>query len=149
MVWRGPRNKRADPLLGDKGQWASNRRYWRGQLPTPCARCGYMINKDVPYRGAGGKINKGALVVGHIVGRAEARALGWTETMINALGNTQPEHAKCSWGSGAVYGQQRQHMIRSGSDHGVSTSTHTGAASLGTGKESLTPSHYPEHTSRW
>jgi hypothetical protein len=40
-------------------------------------------------------LNPRYLIVGHIVDRATAKRLGWSEAQINALSDTQPECAAC------------------------------------------------------
>jgi hypothetical protein len=39
--------------------------------------------------------------------------LGWTRQQINALANTQPEHARCSDSSGATDGNRKRARARS------------------------------------
>jgi hypothetical protein len=77
-----------------------------------------MIDYDSPrYYPGTRRVNPATLNVGHIVGRDEARLLGWTEAAVNDIGNTQPEHARCSDRSGAVYGNRKRGrlaLIRSG-----------------------------------
>jgi len=82
-----------DPLL-NTATWRTARTHWR-TIQGPCARCGRPIDYDAP-RG-----HPRALIVGHIVSRARARAMGWTAAQINALTNTQPECTTCSARSGA------------------------------------------------
>lgn len=91
------RKRGNDPLLKTKG-WARIRRHWIEHVTrygTPCARCHGRIDPAAP------KGHPKALIVGHIVSRARARALGWTPEQINALSNTQPECTTCSARSGA------------------------------------------------
>ena len=89
-----------DPLL--KGaDWARVRAHWVRRR-EPCRRCGRQIDYT---RGATGDL---ALDVGHIVGRDEAKAMGWTRAQINALSNTQPECRRCSRSSGATYGNRKR-----------------------------------------
>ena len=104
-------NRKRDNAYTGK-QWEANKRHWR-TLRKPCARCGGAIDYDAPYHvTVRGKrtINKRALVVGHIVGKADARAKGWTEEQTNALANTQPECAGCSIKSGAQRGRKGRDM---------------------------------------
>jgi hypothetical protein len=49
-----------------------------------------------------------SLTIGHIVGRAEGRARGWSERDLNTLANTRPEHTWCSNKSGAQTGRAIQ-----------------------------------------
>lgn len=98
-----PQRGTGDPLL--KGaDWDSVKRYWRRQR-LPCARCAHPIDYDGP-RGPR------SLDVGHVVGRDEARTLGWTRKQINAISNTQPECRTCSRSSGATYGNAKRHAPR-------------------------------------
>ena len=65
-------------------------------------------HQPIDYAGTG----PWSLDVGHIVGRDEARALGWTRTQINAIQNTHPEHARCNRAAGATYGNaKRAHNV--------------------------------------
>jgi hypothetical protein len=80
------------------------RRHWQARR-EPCRRCGQPIDYDSPrYWPGTRRVNPTTLAVGHVIGRHEARALGWSEERINAITNTQPEHARCSDSSGATYG---------------------------------------------
>jgi hypothetical protein len=54
-----------------------------------------------------GKHNPRYLVVGHIVSRVDAYALGWTLDQINDVTNTQPECWTCSVTSGGIDRQKR------------------------------------------
>ena len=88
-----PSNYATDPLL--KGaDWEALKVYWRAQR-LACARCGRAIDYDSTPR------YWRSLDVGHIVGRREAKALGWTRVQINSVGNTQPEHQRCNRAMGA------------------------------------------------
>jgi hypothetical protein len=102
-------SKGADPLLTTY-VWRQIRIWW--QMPVhqrPCARCGRPINYSLArYFPGTKKVNPGSLVIGHIVGRDQAKLLGWSDAQINALSNTQPEHARCSDRSGAQYGNQKR-----------------------------------------
>lgn len=84
-----------DPLLKGPG-WNAVRRYWIAQKPC-CVKCGTPLNTTRGHRGPD------ALDVGHIVGRDEAKAMGWTRAQINALTNTQPECRRCNRRDGARY----------------------------------------------
>lgn len=79
--------------------WKKAVRYWQARLSTglACARCGGPIQR-------GGERGPASLDVGHIIGKHEARQMGWTEAQINAVSNTQPEHQLCSRRHGARYG---------------------------------------------
>lgn len=90
-----------DPLL-KRGDWRAAVAYWRSST-EPCARCGEPIDRRPGRRGPW------SLDVGHIVSRAHARELGWTETQMNALTNTQPEHQRCNRKHGSALGHQRRH----------------------------------------
>ena len=85
----------ADPAL-KTAAWRRIRAHWLASN-RPCARCGGPIDRTAP------KGHPRALVVGHIVGRDEARAAGWPESRTNALQNTQPECTECSARSGGAY----------------------------------------------
>ena len=106
--WRGPRTP-SDPLLTTR-QWRKDREYWQAKR-LPCARCGGPIDYDGPrYLIINGKrrLNHRYLIVGHIVSRRKARALGWTEQQTNARTNQQPECQHCSNTSGAQEGRHAQ-----------------------------------------
>jgi len=73
------------------------------------------VGQEIDYTGkmfimVAGKrrMNPRYLIVGHVVGRDEAKRMGWTEAQINALSNTQPECARCSVKSGARLGRRLQ-----------------------------------------
>jgi hypothetical protein len=89
-----------DPALLSWKHRVHNREHWKS-LRLPCARCGCAIDYDGPQYFPNGQQNLRYLVVGHVVGRVEARQLGWSEAEINDLSNTQPECANCSSVSGA------------------------------------------------
>lgn len=93
-----------DPLLKTAG-WLAVRAYWIAQR-GPCGRCGGAIDYDYPVR------YWASLDVGHIVGRDQARLLGWTAAQINDLSNTQPEHSRCNRRGGARYGNAKRGRIR-------------------------------------
>ena len=99
-----------DPSLTTMA-WRKHREYWK-RLRRPCARCRGYIDYTGPryYVDVDGqpRLNKRALVVGHIVSRHPARQLGWSEAMINDLSNTQPECQDCSNRSGARLGRRIQ-----------------------------------------
>lgn len=90
------------------------RPWWqRPENQRPCARCG----KDIDYAAkrylpGTRRVNPYSLVIGHIVARVDARRLGWTDAQINAISNTQPEHALCSDRSGAHYTNARKIALR-------------------------------------
>jgi 5-methylcytosine-specific restriction endonuclease McrA len=81
--------------------WRQVRAYWVAQR-QPCARCGRDIDYETVPRYAL------SLDVGHIVERDRARAMGWTDSEINALSNTQPEHQRCSRTAGVRYGNGKR-----------------------------------------
>lgn len=95
-----PPRPHGDPLLAT-AHWRRIRQHWRQQR-QPCARCGNPIDYTAP-RG-----HPRALHVGHIIGRDQARTLGWTDTQINHLSNTQPECTTCSTSSGGTYGNGKR-----------------------------------------
>jgi hypothetical protein len=93
---------KTDPLLSTAA-WLRIRAYWVA-LGLPCARCGLEIAYGAPrYFPGSRRVNGASLVVGHIVGRDQARLMGWSDEMINDVRNTQPEHQRCSCASGARY----------------------------------------------
>jgi hypothetical protein len=92
-----------DPLL--KGRdWEAVKAYHRAQRAA-CTKCGHPIDYDGP---AGPR----SLDVGHIVGRAEAKRLGWTRAQINAISNTQAECRTCSRSTGARDGNHLRGRAR-------------------------------------
>lgn len=88
----------ADPLFS-RADWKTARQYWMSN-DAPCARCGQPIDRLAP---AG---HPASLDVGHVVSRHQARQMGWTPGEINALVNTQPEHATCNRAAGARMGNR-------------------------------------------
>jgi hypothetical protein len=119
--WRGPRT-RNDPTLSTKWWRVTVRNHWIA-LRLPCARCGKPIDYDGPRYLPNGlhnrrckgspcrgcrKLNPRYLHVGHKVDRYIARGLGWAESQIHAIAQTQPEHQDCSSVSGARLGQRVQ-----------------------------------------
>jgi hypothetical protein len=107
MAWRGPKSAGKDPLLARASHYKRSRQYWQ-RLRLPCAVCGRAIDYDGPNL-IGGRQNLRALVVGHRVSRYHAKLMGWSETQINSLQNSQPECRACSNKSGAQLGRQLQH----------------------------------------
>lgn len=99
---RRPSNWDRDPLLTGS-DWAAVKAYWRRER-GPCARCGREIDYDTVPR------YWRSLDVGHIVGRDEAKARGWTRAQINAVSNTQPEHQRCSREAGVRAGNAKRRM---------------------------------------
>lgn len=106
-------SKGTDPLLTTREWRVTIRGHWV-RLGLPCARCGRAIDYDTGrYLPGTRRVNPASLVVGHIVGRDVARRIGWTDEQINALENSQPEHARCSDASGARYGNRKRGLRRS------------------------------------
>ena len=102
-------SKGTDPLLTSVWWRVTVRGHWMKLPVQVCARCGKGIDTTLKrYYPGTRKVNPGSLAVGHIVGRDQAKALGWSEERINAISNTQPEHARCSDRSGAQYGNQKR-----------------------------------------
>ena len=96
-------SKGTDPLLTTT-EWRVTIRQHHIRAGLPCARCGGVIQYGAPrYYPGTRRVNRRSLVVGHIVGRDQAKRLGWSDEQINALSNTQAEHAVCSDRSGAAY----------------------------------------------
>jgi hypothetical protein len=105
-------SKGTDPLLTTKAWRVDIRQHWI-RLGLPCARCGGAIEYGAPrYLAGTRRVNPRSLVVGHIVGRDQAKRMGWTDAQINALSNTQPECARCSDSSGARYGNRKRGQVR-------------------------------------
>jgi hypothetical protein len=106
MPWNQSQRSDADPMITTSA-WRILRRQWKAR-GLPCARCGRQID----YAGGrflpSGKINRASFVLGHKTSRREARALGWSEAMINDSSNLQAEHLGCSNSSGAVLGRAIQ-----------------------------------------
>lgn len=101
-------SKGTDPLLQSRA-WRVDIRQHHIRLGLPCARCGGAIDYGAPrYYPGTRRVNPRSLVVGHIVGRDQAKRLGWSDQQINAVSNTQAEHARCSDRSGAVYGNRKR-----------------------------------------
>ena len=97
-----PAHGDVDPWLRH-ASWKRAVRYWQGQHKVKhldCARCGEPIDRRLKGQPRG----PWHLDVGHIVGRVQARALGWTVEQANDLRNTQPEHARCGRQAGAREG---------------------------------------------
>lgn len=90
-----PSHPTGDPLL--KGaQWRAIRDHWIRRR-EPCHLCGSPLDYRV------GATGPNAFECGHIVGRDEARTLGWTRQQINTIGNTRPECRRCNRSRGARY----------------------------------------------
>lgn len=102
-------SKGSDPLLNTREWRVTIRSHWLA-VKGPCAQCGRdHIQYGAPrYLPGTRRVNPNSLVVGHIVGRDQAKRLGWSEAQINALSNTAPEAARCSDRSGAVYGNRKR-----------------------------------------
>jgi hypothetical protein len=96
-------SKGTDPLLQTHHWRVTIRAHWVRQ-GLPCARCGRPIAYGAArYLPGTRRVNPASLVVGHVVGRDQAKRLGWTEVQTNSVANTQPEHSRCSDRSGARY----------------------------------------------
>jgi 5-methylcytosine-specific restriction endonuclease McrA len=106
MAWRGPKSSGKDPLLARASHYKRNRKHWQ-RLRLPCAVCGRPIDYDGPNL-INGRQNLKALVVGHRVSRYHAKLMGWPESRVNSLQNSQPECRSCSNKSGAQLGRQVQ-----------------------------------------
>lgn len=101
-----------DPLLSTP-EWRRAIRQHHIRAGLPCARCGGEIQYGAPrYYPGTRRVNPRSLVVGHIIGRDVAKQLGWSPAQINAVSNTQPEHARCSDRSGAVYMNRKRAQAR-------------------------------------
>ena len=97
-MFRGGGMPSNDPYLKTPA-WQKIRAYWLAST-EPCARCGGPIDRRRRARGPW------ALDVGHIVSRYEARRLGWPESEIHSIRNTQPEHRRCNRAAGAMITNQ-------------------------------------------
>jgi hypothetical protein len=108
-------SKGTDPLLTTKA-WRVDIRQHHIRAGLPCARCGRPIAYGAPrYLPGTRRVNPRSLVVGHIVGRDQAKRLGWSDEQINDLANTQAECARCSDSSGATYGNRIRGLRRAAS----------------------------------
>lgn len=108
-------SKGTDPLLQSYYWTKVVRPHWkRPENRRPCARCGLEIDYDAARFIPGTRrVNPESLVVGHIVGRHQAKRMGWTDAQIQNISNTQPEHAACSDRSGAQYLNSLKTPLRS------------------------------------
>jgi len=105
-------SKGTDPLLSTAA-WRTTIRQHHIRAGLPCARCGGAIDYGAKrYLPGTRRVNPRSLVVGHIVGRDQARRLGWSDAQINALSNTQAEHSRCSDRSGARYLNAKRGRVR-------------------------------------
>ena len=89
---------RVDPLYQRK-DWRRVVKFWQSRQGLACARCGGAIRMT-------GQRGPDSLDVGHIIGKHEARQMGWSDDQINRLSNTQPEHSRCGRRAGAEYGNE-------------------------------------------
>ncbi len=98
---------RADPLLRSK-VWTQLRKQVATEirLGAPCARCGRPIDLELKWP------HPGSYTLGHIVPRAVAKALGWTEAQIDSRSNTQPEHKACGQRAGSALGGRQTARVR-------------------------------------
>lgn len=96
-----PSRGSGDPLLKGK-DWSAIKAHWR-RLRLPTCEATHCKARHVPidYDGPRGPYS---LDVGHIVSRAQAKAMGWPRSMTNAITNTRPEHATCGRSAGAREG---------------------------------------------
>lgn len=79
----------------------------------PCGVCGGAIDyQGGRYLPGTRRVNPASLVVGHIVGRDQAKRMGWTIERANDLSNLRAEHARCSDRSGARYGNAKRGQRR-------------------------------------
>jgi hypothetical protein len=102
----GQMTRNARDRLLDGAIWRAIRAYWLA-LRLPWARCGLPIDYDTVrcLKWADGTkiVNPWSLVVGHVIGRDQAKQLGWSDDKINSRANTQPEHVRCSVSSGGEH----------------------------------------------
>lgn len=96
----------ADPIYR-RPDWRAAVTHWRTGpgRHQPCARCGKAIDRRPRATGPW------ALDVGHIVSVLTGRAAGWTDAMLNALTNTQPEHRRCNRQHGARLGNRTRTTV--------------------------------------
>jgi hypothetical protein len=87
-------------LAGDPGLTGS-----RCGCPVLAAACRSTTTPGRYLKRAGGTkiVNPWLLVVGHVIGRDQAKQLGWSDDKINSRANTQPRHVRCSASSGGKY----------------------------------------------
>ena len=68
---------------------ARNRAVVRPLLPTACFRCGDLVTEQMKWH------------ADHMIARAEAEAMGWTEAQIDSPSNLAASHASCDARAGA------------------------------------------------
>jgi hypothetical protein len=105
MAWRGPRTAN-DPRLTNHA-WRKVKQYWIDQhilrcQATVCYLPGIPIDYTKPFT------SRASFNCGHIVSRAKAKRMGWTDEQAMALENTRPEHRLCNLKAGAREGQRAQ-----------------------------------------
>lgn len=88
-----------DPIY-KRADWGRVVAYWRGLVETGVVGC------QAPRCLATSRVitlghRLWGLDAGHIVGKADARRMGWTDEQINALDNSRPEHRRCNRHAGA------------------------------------------------
>jgi hypothetical protein len=110
MTWSGTQ---ADPLLTSPSWRRQIRPCWQRRR-LPC-QCGCSPPQPIDYDGptyfvinGNRRLNPAALVVGHVVSGYEAKRLGWSTAMVNALSNTRPERMDHSLRSGGRLGASIQ-----------------------------------------
>jgi len=96
------RRRGRDPALTTRA-WERDKAWWRNQ-GLPCQICGIPLDYRKP-RG---------WHLGHIVGRHQARRMGWTEEQIAARSNQRPECVRCSTRAGARYGNRVRGAVARG-----------------------------------
>lgn len=105
-------SKGTDPWLQTYA-WRVTVRAHFMRVQGPCGWCGGQIDYDGPrYLPGTRRVNPASLVVGHIVGRDQAKRMGWTVERANDLSNLRAEHARCSDRSGARYVNAKRHARR-------------------------------------
>jgi hypothetical protein len=103
-----------DPVIDFWGaNWRAIRAYWLA-LRLPCARCGLPIDYDTGryLKRAGGTkiVNPWLLVLGHVIGRDQVEAAGWSDDGINSRANTQP--SMCAAVPRAAQSMCRRYSVR-------------------------------------
>lgn len=108
------RSKGTDPWL-QTYDWRVKVRAHFTAARQPCGVCGGQIDYDGGrYLPGTRRVNPYSLVVGHVVGRDQAKRMGWTIDRANDLSNLRAEHARCSDRTGARYGNALRGARRRG-----------------------------------
>ncbi len=105
----------ADPRL--KGAaWKRTREHWRREGKRSglgCWRCGVSLRYDEWFIPGTRKVWPNAFTLGHVIGRDEGAAIGYTAEQIDSIGNTRPDCNRCSGRSGYLYQGAKRRTIAS------------------------------------